>query len=53
VGERSNNNGTLDDRHGSQVPDGTQPKRVHSTVDQPHEATRLDVENMNLWTIAH
>jgi len=30
VGERSNNNGTLDDRHGSQVRDGTNIKNVRT-----------------------
>ena len=52
VGERSNNNGTLDDRHGSQMPDTAQPKSVHPTVDKPHEATSLDVDNSLLSIIA-
>jgi len=30
VGERSNNNVTLDDRHGSQVTDGTNIENVHT-----------------------
>ena len=33
VGERSNNNGTFDDRHGSQMPEGAHAESVHTAVD--------------------
>jgi len=50
VRERSNNNGTLNDGHGSQVPDAAQPESVHPTVDNnSHEAVRLDIESSVLW----
>jgi len=34
VGERSNNDGTLDDRDGSKVPKGAHAESVHTAVDQ-------------------